>query len=1127
MVSENSNNIDDLIEKANKGDSDAQFELGYKYCWGEGVEQDCAKALDWYEKSAAQNNAIAQNNLGVMYCIGEGVEQNYAKAFEWFKKSALQNDAVAQNNLGCVYRDGQGIEQDYGKALEWFEKAASQNNADAQYNLGCMYYHGEGVEQDYVKAFEWFEKSASQNKSEAQNYLGCMYKTGEGVEQDYAKALAWYEKSAENGNECAQYNLGWMYYEGKGTEQNYENAVYWWEKSASQDDADSQFCLSCMYRDGLGVEKNTEKAKELWEKCKDSIDSETFYTLNEKFPKREGVEGEASMRNDNEYQIKNVKIVPGSSLAAYWKSDMQVVVTDKGDFIDKMPNDGGHDWQMEIGKSVECEIKESKGHKWICLLSGNQIYKSRTTKNSFGNDFVETFEQLPPDYDLNENPELVKTYAAIKQNTPVVFLTGGAGTGKSTFIKFLKNNLKADTNKKYVVLAPTGVAAINVGGQTIHSFFGFKGDVFEDSEIRKLPRNSVIDHVDLIIIDEISMVSSWMLDHIDSALRLWCDSAKPFGGKQMLLIGDCFQLPPIAENDEVKQKFFERWESPFFYAAKVFENIDFKAVQLKKIYRQKDDETFVHMLNRIRKCQRGYENDIEILNENCFIEKRLGTKNVPEECLLLTTKNRDAEQFNDLKMFNLRQKGERTQTFDGIVAGKFNFDHFLTPKKLTLCIGAKIMVTKNIASQSLANGDMGKVVDFGSDYVDVMIKDEKYRLYRETWQSLKYLWNENEKRIEQVEEGSFSQIPLKLGWAVTIHKSQGLTLDAVAIDAPDAWDSGQIYVALSRARNLNGIFLRQKIPVSAVKVNVGIKSFYERLFPEDEAQDGGFDDEYKSIVVDNSNYTVDTDKETTSVKIGGIDFELYPKQWERIQDHVRRTMSLLLAKQLIPEPEMKRLLEDYNYCYDTFGINWNGYKFTLLREDRNENAVRYWATNYSGYYICSQWYQDCSLNFAQWLRKLSEGKLKDERIDYTEEGVNWAKKRQEEKDKNIEVYLKQQKEAEERIRRSKEYAPINDKFLKNSYLDSFVRNSPNNNQGKKVVIKKTKPAKIPLRTFVAKRKSALVNGYCQFCLRNGYLEFADEKGMSNSSLPWANESVEILVYREENDILTEWEWRKK
>ena len=842
--------------------------------------------------------------------------------------------------------------------------------------------------------------------------------------------------------------------------------------------------------------------------------------------------------NDNVYLIKNVEIVPGNTIEKNWQREMQIVYTDKSDYIDNIPRFGGHDWQQDIGKKVEAKTNESAGYYWI-----------RFYKHVDEVDYSNSVDELPLDYNINENEELTKIYDYIKQDIPVMFLTGGAGTGKSTFIRYLKRNLKNELNKNCIVLAPTGVASINVGGQTIHSFFGFKTDIFENEEIDKLQKNSVIEHTDLIIIDEISMVSSWMLDHIDYALRLWCDGEKPFGGKQMLFIGDCFQLPPIAENDEVKQKFFDRWDNSFFFAAEVLKIIDMKAVQLKKIYRQKDDKSFIHMLNRIRKCQHGYEKDIEFLNENCFIETRLGTKNVPEECLLLTTKNIDAEKFNTLKMNNLQQKGARSKTFDGQVTGKFNFEHFLTPKILDLCIGAKIMVTKNLSSQNLANGDMGRVVDFGTDYVDIEVKGKRCRLYKEKWQSLRYTWNEQTKSIQQIEEGSFTQIPLKLGWAVTIHKSQGLTLDAVAIDAADAWDSGQVYVALSRARNLNGILLQRKIPISAVKTNDYIKKIYEELFPESDKEDLYNNKEYEDIKFDNALFSIDQSKEITTVNIGGIDFELYSSG--SIQNHVRKTMSILLANNLIPENEMHRLLNDYNYCYAVFGINWNGYKYTLLRKDRNVNAVRYWANSYNGYYICSQWYQNLASNFAKWLIALSKGQLNSysqptellkNNLDY-ESGIDWAKKKQEEKERIFAALFQQQEEMRlEQMRRQntpnyynkKDYSSL---IKHNSYVQRkttideettivTTKESITKNIDTNVKIKKedTLPEVKLIASFVVSRTPTLKDGLVQFIKEDGSYLCVDNKCMRNSSLPWTSRKIKINVYKKENDTITDWGW---
>lgn len=738
---------------------------------------------------------------------------------------------------------------------------------------------------------------------------------------------------------------------------------------------------------------------------------------------------------DKRYEIKNVRIVPGSSLNPRWKNCMQVITTDKGEFIDNLPINSGHNWQQEIGKTVTAKVTTDKyNNKWLNWCECDD--KAETIMPA------SVKEDLPSGYDINDNPQLKQAYDYIKQDIPVVFLTGGAGTGKSTFIKYLKNNLRADLGKNYVVLAPTGVAAINVGGQTIHSFFKFKTDVFDDKEIKKAYKNPALDYIDLIIIDEISMVHSWMLDHIDYALRLWCDENKPFGGKQMLFIGDCFQLPPVKNvEDEEKQKFYEQWESPFFFAAKVlgnFSDIGIKSIQLEKIYRQKD-ERFIHILNRIRQCKAGYEDDIQFLNEKCFIETRLGTQNVPEECLLLSTTNAKVDAFNAKKILSLKQSGKSVQIFEAFITGEFNLDHVLTPKLLELCVGAKIMITKNISSQNLVNGDMGKVLDFGgtgsspNDYVDVEVKGQRHRITRETWQTLKYNWDEKSKTISQQEVGAFNQIPLKLGWAVTIHKSQGLTLDSVAIDAARAWDSGQVYVALSRARSLSGVLLCEKIPVSAVKTDGYVLEKYNELFSDEIGDCRAETKADHNVDLSNEGFTVDMEEEKNYVTIGGIDFDLYPKNGEDLQDLVRRTLPLLLEKNLIPEAEMTRLLYDKGYCYGTFGTGLElsdkglafsspttpTYKFsyTLLKKttdsfDEYEHK-RYWKDVYLGYRICSLWWQYNTSKFAQWLIALSEGKLSASYIpddSYTDESVDWVKERQQEKDKNFAAYFNQEKE---------------------------------------------------------------------------------------------------------------------
>ncbi len=842
-----------------------------------------------------------------------------------------------------------------------------------------------------------------------------------------------------------------------------------------------------------------------------------------------------------EYFIKSVKTVPGNSIVHFWKNMMQKIETDKGIFIDDIPGKG-HDWLNEIGKTVFATESKSQNCNFLWLKWVN----SNKTTNTFIPQTIENKgkEKLPSNYDINENQELKKVYEYIKNDVPVIFLTGGAGTGKSTFIKYLKNNLKSEMNKNCVILAPTGIAAINVKGQTIHKFFNFPFDPFNDEKLKPSIRerkNPVIDYTDLIIIDEISMVRSCMLDHIDYALREWCNKEKPFGGKQILLIGDCFQLPPV-KSEEKKDlsekerndmlKFFSQWDNPFFFAAKALSNIEMKAVQLKKIYRQQDDQPFIHILNRIRQKMDGYKSDIDFLNKKCYIKNRLGTTNVPNECLLLTTTNEKADEFNNKRINELlNHKGTKSQVFMAFMQGeKSDFDShgFLTPEELRLCVGAKIMITKNINNENLVNGDMGKVVGFGEngnsnvDYVEIEVKKIKHRLTRETWQSFKYTWDEDLKTIKQEVTGTFTQIPLKLGWGITIHKSQGLTLDAIAIDAANAWDSGQVYVALSRAKNLDGIFLCEEIPDYSVKTDEYVEKKYKELFPETDNENEYKENEYQNIILNNSNYTVTETEEKSSVMIGGIKFDLYPKNEKKIGRHAEETISKLLLNDLIPNSEKTRLLEDKEYCYDVFGICYDFkpwiLKLPLLcRKREGENKERYWATNYNGYYICSQWYKSCDSKLAKWLIDLSEGKLNKSFIPKDNsvfaETKAWADKQDKEHNKAVEEWKKQKQEMANKCKKHND-SPKKKPGASYSHIQSKHTSDVN-----------TRKSNV-LQTFNAERKPTTNEGDIQFLLENSSVVLADDKGMKNEKHPSAHEKIEIIVYKKDGEKITEWEWKR-
>ena len=231
--------FEDTLKKAEQGNADAQYNLGFMYGTGKGIPQDYKQAVHWYTKSAEQGYADAQNNLGFMYGTGKGVPQDNKQALYWFTKAAEQGNVDAQGNLGGMYCAGKEVSQDYKQAIYWWKKAAEQGNADAQYNLGVMYKNGKGVPQDYKQAVYWYKKAGEQGKASAQHNLGFMYETGKGVPQDYKQAVYWYKKAGEQGYAMAQYNLGGVYFDGKGVTQNYKLAYVWNSLAAAQGDEDA------------------------------------------------------------------------------------------------------------------------------------------------------------------------------------------------------------------------------------------------------------------------------------------------------------------------------------------------------------------------------------------------------------------------------------------------------------------------------------------------------------------------------------------------------------------------------------------------------------------------------------------------------------------------------------------------------------------------------------------------------------------------------------------------------------------------------------------------------------------------------------------------------------------------
>ena len=429
---------------------------------------------------------------------------------------------------------------------------------------------------------------------------------------------------------------------------------------------------------------------------------------------------------------------------------------------------------------------------------------------------------LPDNYQLDEYTQ--KAYHALTiDKKPVVFLTGRAGTGKSTFIQYVKQNYTGN----FVILTPTGMTALNIGGQTIHSFFRFPPRAFEDDQIA-WTHNAAIDHLDLIIIDEISMVQSDMLDHIDFALRKWRESSIPFAGIQLLLVGDCFQLSPWIKFGAEKQRFEEMYRSQWFFDANVFERVDVVPINLEKIYRQRD-LYFTNLLNRIR-IKYDHERCVEELNQRCYFEKQ--GLNV-EDQLILTTTNAHADTVNAKKLDKLDNPSTFFQAkSDGKITKDINKS---IPERLELKVGAQVMVIKNIAGA--ANGTLATVTKLFPDKVIIKVIKENLEdgqeivCTEEVWEQFEYDWNDSAKKISSHKTGTYKQIPLRLGWAITTHKSQGLTFDAVRIDLTGgAFAPGQTYVALSRCRTLEKISFERPISLKDIIVDPKIYTFYTQLF---------------------------------------------------------------------------------------------------------------------------------------------------------------------------------------------------------------------------------------------------------------------------------------------------------